>query len=62
MTGSPVDATGLFVYETGSTFQGVRMKIVLTPRRHAVPLKPGERLPTPEENLARIAEGSPSQR
>ncbi len=33
------------------------MKIVITPRRHAVPVKPGERPPTPEENSARIAAG-----
>lgn len=33
------------------------MKMILTPRRHAVPLKPGERLPTPDEVDAGIAAG-----
>jgi len=33
------------------------VKIILTPRRHAVALKPGERHPTPEEKSAMIAEG-----
>ncbi len=33
------------------------MKLILTPRRHAVPLAPGEILPTPEEKSAAIAEG-----
>lgn len=33
------------------------MKIVLTPHRDAIPLKPGERLPTEEERLAQIAAG-----
>lgn len=33
------------------------MKIILTPRRHAVPLAPGERHKTPEEKSAEIAEG-----
>lgn len=33
------------------------MKIIITPRRHGVPLKPGERRPTPEENAAAIADG-----
>ena len=33
------------------------MKLILTPRRHAVPLKPGERRATPEEKSAQIAEG-----
>jgi len=33
------------------------VKIIITPRRHGVPLKSGEKLPTPEENSARIAEG-----
>ncbi|HTK59927.1 MAG TPA: NUDIX domain-containing protein [Candidatus Baltobacteraceae bacterium] len=33
------------------------MKLVLTPSRHGVPLKPGERRPTPEENSAAIARG-----
>lgn len=32
------------------------MRLVLTPRRHAVPMRPDERPPTPEENLARVAE------
>lgn len=33
------------------------MKLVLTPRRHGVPLKPGERPMTEEERLAAIAAG-----
>jgi len=33
------------------------MKKILTPRRHAVPLMPGERPSTEEERLAAIAEG-----
>ena len=33
------------------------MKLILTPRRHAVALKPGERRKTPEEKSAEIAEG-----
>lgn len=33
------------------------MKIILTPHRDAVALKPGERLPTPEEQSASIAAG-----
>lgn len=32
------------------------MKLILTPRRHAVALKPGQRHPTPEEKLAWIGE------
>jgi 8-oxo-dGTP pyrophosphatase MutT (NUDIX family) len=33
------------------------MKLILTPRRHAVALQPGERRKTPEENAKEIAEG-----
>lgn len=33
------------------------MKLILTPRRHAAPLAPGERPQTPEEASAEIAEG-----